>query len=92
MSTFDLVVSVPVETHVCTNPDCESEFSILFVQRPAPMYLKENPHASTSWSEWASKSELRPFCPNCGKRILKPEENKDVDSRSSESKQYDSLA
>lgn len=72
MSTFDLTAKIPVETHVCTNKDCESEFAVLVIIRPSKEYQFENPEATGNYTDWATKSDYRPFCPTCGVQVLPP--------------------
>ena len=69
MTTFDITAKVLIETHICTNPNCGSEFSVLLINRPSQEYLNEEPAATGSYTTWATKSQYRPFCPSCGQQI-----------------------
>ena len=69
MTTFDITATIPVETHVCTNPDCAVEFSVFLICRPSQDYLNEEPGATGSYTTWATESQYRPYCPSCGQQV-----------------------
>ena len=71
MSTFDMKVSVPLETFVCPDTECNTEFSIQLILRPSEMYKEEYPYAEGNVTNWAGDSDIRPYCPCCGKKVEK---------------------
>lgn len=72
MPAFELTVTEEVPSWVCQNADCEQEVAILCINRPSAEYLEEYPGIPESrWTPWSSLTDP-PYCPFCGKKMVKP--------------------